>query len=122
MSDLYREYRVHSVTPHHASDARFVDNFSLVLVPEEVDPDRLYGAQLTYERFTPTSEPRPDAFRGQVYDGRIGDPDTPQEAMLTIDTLAQARNKRRQSNGAAVMRGVEHDFEGSLIVFSATDQ
>lgn len=121
MSGLYNERKVYSATPRHAPDGRFDDNFSLLLVPKVVDPDRTLGSQLIFERFTPTSKPRPDGYQGEVYDGWVGDPGARQEAMLTIDTLAQARNRRRRSNGAAVVRGVQHDPEGSLIVITAGD-
>lgn len=125
MSELYNEHQVYSATPRRASDVLITDDprrvFSLELVPEEVDPDQLFGAQLTCETFRPTSTPQRGALGNETYHGWIGDPDARQEAMLTIDTLAQRRNRRARADGAALIRGVNHDPEGSLIVFSAND-
>lgn len=78
----YVEIPVQRVTPIEGPEGLI--RYSLVLPPESPDPGRAYAAQTTIDSFWPREcEALPTPVNGEVYiDGRFGDPEDPEEAIL----------------------------------------
>lgn len=93
----------------------------VVLEPRHVDPDRVFGAQLLIDTFTPdTNSPGEQSENSCYLDGVIGDPEDGTRATLQIDMVAQRRNARRIA-AQAISEGVPHETVGTLYVTDNTE-